>query len=291
MHESGGGGGKSDAGEGADLGGFGGGGGTAGGGGGVAGGGGGQSCTGTNSGCTYTVYAHSNTELYSLDLANKTLVDIGPFGVNDTMTDLAVAPDDTIYTVSKGSLYTANPTTGAATLVGTIKVCGSDNVALSMTPDGKLWLGDGAGAFCEVDISVSPPSVTKIGTLSSASPGLELSGDLVGIEDGTLFGTIIDATTSSSKTASTASNVLATIDPKTGLVIKQLGASGFPQLYGVAYAYGKVFGFTHDGTGRVITIDPTTGVGTLYNTFTDPTTKKGISFSGAGVNPKVNPIS
>lgn len=39
---------------------------------------------------------------------------------------------------------------------------------------------------------------------------------------------------------------------------------------------GQVFGFTHDGTGRVITIDPTTGVGRLFGTFTDPMTSKGI---------------
>ena len=45
-----------------------------------------------------------------------------------------------------------------------------------------------------------------------------------------------------------------------------------------------MFGFTHDGTGHVVTIDRTTGVGTLFATFTDPATNKGISFAGAGVN-------
>jgi hypothetical protein len=269
------------------LSGLGGGGGSGAGGGGAAGGG--AACTGGNAGCTYTVYAHSNTELYSIDLTNKTLVDIGSFKVSDSMTDLAVAPDDTIYTVTESNLYTANPTTGVATLVGSLKGCGMDNVALSMTPDGKLWLGDGAGSFCEVDISKSTPptlTVTVIGTLGS---GLVLSGDIVGVDDGTLYGTAIDTTSSTTKTTTTASNLLVTVDPTTGKVLTTVGATGFPQLYGVAYAYGKVFGFTHDGSGRVITIDPKTGVGTLFNTFTNA--GKGISFSGAGVNPKVNPIS
>ena len=57
----------------------------------------------------------------------------------------------------------------------------------------------------------------------------------------------------------------------------------------VAFALGKVFGFTHDGTGRVLTVDPTTGVGTLFNTFTDPTSHMPISFAGAGVNALVDP--
>jgi hypothetical protein len=45
-----------------------------------------------------------------------------------------------------------------------------------------------------------------------------------------------------------------------------------------------VFGFTHDGTGHVVQIDPTTGMSTMFATFTDPSTHQPISFAGAGVN-------
>jgi hypothetical protein len=48
-----------------------------------------------------------------------------------------------------------------------------------------------------------------------------------------------------------------------------------------------VLGFTHDGTGRVISIDTVTGKGSVYATFLDPATNKGISFAGAGVDPRV----
>lgn len=262
---------------------MGGGGGAAGGGGGGGGSGTGTDCTTNPSACTFTVYAHSNTVLYKIDFTANTLVTVGSFGVSDTMTDLAVAPDNTIYTVSKTKLYTASATDGHATVVGSIQTCGTDNVALSTTPDGKLWVGDGAGNFCEIDISVNPPTVKNIGMLGGT---MALSGDLVGVGDGTLYGTALDtANTTTSK-----NNVLVTIDPTTGKIATQIGPTGFPQLYGVAYAQGKVFGFTHDATGRVITIDPKTGVGTLYNTFNDPTTNKPISFSGAGVNSEVPPI-
>ncbi|MBD4281861.1 hypothetical protein GUH23_16830, partial [Xanthomonas citri pv. citri] len=58
-------------------------------------------------------------------------MEIGPFSTGsngDTMTDLAVAPDDTIYVVSQTTLYTASPTDGHVTSVGKITACGSDNV-------------------------------------------------------------------------------------------------------------------------------------------------------------------
>ena len=44
-----------------------------------------------------------------------------------------------------------------------------------------------------------------------------------------------------------------------------------------------------DGSGDVVTIDPKTGQGTIFNSFKDPTTNMGISFAGAGVNADVSP--
>jgi hypothetical protein len=87
-------------------------------------------------------------------------------------------------------------------------------------------------------------------------------------------------------------NLLVRIDPSTGQVVQTIGSTGFPKLFGVAFAQDKIFGFVHSNamntaTGQVIQIDPKTGVGTLYNTFMDPSTGMPISFSGAGVNAMV----
>jgi hypothetical protein len=221
-------------------------GGTAGGGGsagGTAGGGtaGGGQAGGGGDNSVYTVYAHSNTDLFTIDLANKTLVHVGAFNApsNDTIQDLAVAPNNVIYVIGAKTLYTADPNDGHVTSVASLGVCGTDTVALTTTPDGLLFAGDYYGAFCK---------------------------------------------------STEANNWLVKIDPSTGAITQNIGATGFPQLYGVAYAMGQVFGFTHDSSGRVITIDPQTGAGTLYNTFTDPTTSKPLSFAGAGVNSMVPPI-
>ncbi|HEX6838872.1 MAG TPA: hypothetical protein VF334_19975, partial [Polyangia bacterium] len=253
-----------------------------------AGGGGGQSgCEGQPGGC-YTVYAHSDTVLYSIDLNAKTLLTVGPFNApnKDVITDLAVGPDNTIYVVSKTNIYTASPTDGHVTLLGAISTCGSDNVAMSLTPDGKLLLGDFKGQICSVDITTNPPTVTQLGMMGS---GMALSGDMVAVADGTIYGTgylISDGNTKGTGL----NNVLVKLNPMTGQMTSQIGPTGFPKLFGVAYALGQVFGFTHDGSGDVVSIDPSTGKGTLFNSFKDPSTMMGISFAGAGVNPMVSPI-
>jgi hypothetical protein len=111
------------------------------------------------------------------------------------------------------------------------------------------------------------------------SDGMALAGDMVGIGDGTVFGTAYKLSDASSQD----NNVLVKIDVATG-VVTQVGPSGFPKLFGTSFQQNRVFGFTHDGTGRVVTIDTTTGIGTMFGTFMDPSTNRGISFAGAGVN-------
>jgi hypothetical protein len=240
---------------------------------------------GSNSG-SYSVYAHSDHTLYVVDLSAKTLDVVGPFhapsvkGTEDVITDLAVAPDNTIYVVSETAIYTADSHDGHVTQVGTTASCGTKTVALTTTPSGKIYAGDYSGALCEIDVSARPP-VVKSPTWMSG--GLALSGDLVAVDDGTVFGTAYRLSDSSGHGTQN-DNLLVKIDLASGAATVIGGGSGFPKLYGTSYAQGKVFGFTHDGTGDVVTIDPNTGAGSMYATFTDPSTGQGISFAGAGVN-------
>lgn len=249
-------------------------------------------CESEFSGC-YTVYAHTANVLYRIDLAKKLLVEVGPFnapevgGKEDTMTDLAVSPNDVIYVISKSSIYTADAQDGHVTLVGAVgdqlKNCGGDAVALTFMPDGKLYAGDHVeGNFCRINL-VPSPTVEKLGAIGG---GLGFAGDIVAVADGTIYATVWDP--SDAKTAK--NNSLAKIDPVTGAGLQTIGATGSGNLFGIAFEQGKVFGFTSDGSGNVVTIDPATGKGTVYGTFTDPNTGDGISFWGAGVNSRVEPI-
>ncbi len=234
----------------------------------------------------YSVYAHSDNTLYVIDLTTKALNTVGPFNAppagsatHDVITDLAVAPDGTIWAVSETALYTASAADGHVTKQGSLAACGARAVALTFTPAGKLYTGDFKGAICPIDTSGASPVVGAPVTLSN---GLALSGDLVAVGDGTVFGTLYKLADAANH-GTQASNVLGTIDLATGHVT-QLGATGFPKLFGVSFAHGMVIGFTHDGTGHAVQLDPTTGAGSVYATFLDPTTHMGISFAGAGVN-------
>jgi len=244
-------------------------------------------CGGLNN--CYSVYAHSDHTLYVIDLQQKTLVTVGNFNApqvpvgggtaEDVITDLAVAPDNTIYVISETAIYTADPNDGHVTMVGSLSACGNKTVALTTTPDGKIYAGDFSGALCQIDVSQSPPVVMAPVMMAD---NLALTGDMVAVDDGTVYGTAYNLADKANM-GTQANNLLVSVNLATGAVT-QLGQTGYPRLYGASFALGKVFGFTHDGTGRVIEIDRTTGAGTVFATFTDPGTGAGISFAGAGVN-------
>ena len=253
---------------------------------------------GTGSGCAdptscYTVYAHGDHDLYSINLATKTLVAVGPFNapdvlvsgkmVEDVITDLAVAPDNTIYVISHQAIYTASAKDGHVTLLGPLTDCGTFGVALTTMPDGNIYTADYSGAFCRIDVSMKPPVVTQVGSLGG---GLAVAGDLVGVADGTMYATAYKLSDKSGGSAN--NNLLVKIDPSNGMSMTTIGSTGYPKLFGVAFAMGQVFGFTHDDSGDVITIDPKTGKGKLWAQFNDPSTGQGIAFAGAGVNSMVS---
>jgi len=231
-------------------------------------------------GGSFTVYAHSDTVLYSVDVQAKTLNTVGNFNapMADPITDLAVAPDNTIYVISETALYTASATDGHVTKLGSLAACGSKGVALTTTPDGKLWTGDFMGTLCEIDTTQVPPVVRPPISMNN---NMALTGDFVAVADGTVFGTAYKKSDGSGQGTQN-NNLLVKIDIPTGTVT-QIGATGSPKLFGVAFAAGQVFGFTHDGTGNVVTIDVMTGVGTPFGTFKD-SSNQGISFGGAGVS-------
>jgi hypothetical protein len=235
-----------------------------------------QGCGGLDN--CYSVYAHSDTKLYVVDLMAKTLQLVGPFNApnNDVITDLAVAPDNTIYVISNTAIYTASATDGHVTKIGSLSACGTKGVALTTLPSGDIWTGDYSGALCKIDVSQMPPVVSAPVTMGS---GMALAGDLVAVDDGTVYGTAYKLSDQSTQN----SNILVTIDLATGAVTPK-GSTNAPKLFGTSFAQGQVIGFTHDQTGHVVSIDPTTGASTPFATFMDPSTNQPISFAGAGVN-------
>ncbi|HSQ65328.1 MAG TPA: hypothetical protein VLM85_19045, partial [Polyangiaceae bacterium] len=68
-----------------------------------------------------------------------------------------------------------------------------------------------------------------------------------------------------------------------------IGSVSAGHLFGLAYAGGKALAFSHDGSGEVVAIDPTSGSGTPLGAFSDPDTHTPVTFVGAAVSPTVTP--
>ena len=80
--------------------------------------------------------------------------------------------------------------------------------------------------------------------------------------------------------AGQSSDVIVSVDPKTGAVLSEVGpVTGYSSLYGLAGWQGVVFGF--DASGAVLSIDTTTGTATLI-------TQTNSAWWGAGVATRLN---
>jgi hypothetical protein len=112
--------------------------------------------------------------------------------------------------------------------------------------------------------------VTELGTYGS---GFDTAGDLVAVSDGTMFGI-----SAKGPGSSTTSNVLIKVDTKSAKGTG-VGPIGFDNVFGIAYAGGRVLAF--NTAGQIVRIDPKTGQGTLVATHT------GVKFWGAGTSPLV----
>ncbi len=169
------------------------------------------------------------------------VTDAGGLGVE--LTDVAAAPDGSVYAVGFDNLYRLDPATGVATAVGLLGV-GSVN-ALVVAPDGRLLAAQEAGQLVEVDPGTG--AATPIGAFGG---GLTSAGDLAFGPDGTLYAAAADGA---------AAGVLATVDPATGAATGVLDLPS-PEVYGLAFAGGELYGLaTAAGTscpiGALIHID------------------------------------
>lgn len=217
----------------------------------------------------YVMWAHSRDTLFSIHPDTFELTTIGTFGlpVDEDITDLAVTPDQTLYGISDTRLYTLDPDTGAATYVADVP--GLTNVGMTFLRTGELLATDDGGGVRRIN-----PATGEVTELDGYGGGYTTAGDLVAVGDGTMF-TICDG----GPECTWESNCLVTVDPVTGAAIARIGAIGFSQVFGAAYANGHVYAFTN--AGQLIEVDRTTGAGTLVRAY------DGISFWGAGVTPLV----
>lgn len=197
--------------------------------------------------------------------------DTGDTGDSGTV----VVPDEevateAVYVNTSSTLYSYDPTTGAATLIGDFYE-GSGAIAGGMTDiaidlDGIMYGGSYTALY---RINASTAECTFVATLDDEMTGLTFvsdgrlvgagagvsfvdtrtgrltplvgageyntSGDIIGLPDGMLYWTV------------TGGDALVQVDPDSGET-RRRGTIGVTGIYGLGYASGELLGFTSSGS-------------------------------------------
>lgn len=209
-----------------------------------------------NPGVETYVYAHTASTLYRVDPDTLAIEQIGDFSFSsgpDEMTDIAIDQTGRIIGISFGAVYRIDPLTAAATrLSGDLR--GGFN-GLSFVPADQLGqtgedvlvaTRNSDGVVFRVDPNTGATS--PIGDMA----GFASSGDLVSV-----------ATLGTLQTADNGFDAdrLVRLAPQSFQAAPIGTTIGFSDIWGIAYWKDRVFGFTNNG--EFVTIDPTTGEGTL----------------------------
>jgi hypothetical protein len=266
-----------------------------------------------------TIYANTDTELYSFDPMTNTVKDIGPFqglggGTGDNaVTDLAINGNNEIWVNTETAIYTAAlPMGGTGSVAVTKKhtisgMPGQKFFALAFAPMGVLGSGEGlvagdnAGNLYSIDANGAATLLGGFGNDSRGNPW-QLSGDIVFFtQNGSAVGLATIRSCPNNKCSLT-NDYLALIDVaalttafnshSTGTMLKQIYGTGttYGELFGVGAWQDKVYAFSRKHTtdagafpAELIAIDGT-GKGVSLQMFPNIT----AGWSGAGVTTKAS---
>lgn len=193
-------------------------------------------------GCQARAFAHDQSTLYDVRIPSGQVKTIG--ATNAGLTDIALHPNNTLYGIAFGALYTVNQMTGAASFsksLAAMSLNGAD-----VNPSNNTMYVSGGSSLYTLD-----PQSGAIAFVMSYPQGRTSSGDLaflgsrlVGTANGNGGDDLIEFDLGNKSS-------------------KILGAVGYMCVWGLA-AYGQtLYGLTCQG--RILSIDTTTGKGTQLN--------------------------
>lgn len=236
------------------------------------------------------VYAHDGrvtngggaatpSALYLLNSATLATTKIGMMPELDTqsLTDLAIDKNDNMFGITFDKLFSINPQTAAATLIGEMDI---DNAtSLSFVPSDIddpsspdiLVTASSFGDVVQIDPTTG--TTTPLGNYGTVN-GMQIvsSGDLFGVQGLGIYATVDVGTADGD-------DFLAKIDPVTWKATPIGLGTGFNKIFGLGFWGGVIYGFVDMGPGnggKMIQIDINTGVGTELSSSP-------IRWFGAGV--------
>jgi hypothetical protein len=196
------------------------------------------------------------------------------------MTDIAVDKNDHMVGVTLNKLYSVDASSGACTLIKDLSSSTHNPTSLSYIPSDLgdpnsadiLVTADSVGDVYQIDEMTG--SASKIGSYGgSGASRVVSSGDLIGVRGLGIYATVDVGTGSGTN------DYLARIDPTTWTATPIGSGTSYNNIFGLGFWAGTIYGFVDDKmshTGKIIKIDPTTGVGTEI-------LSSAIEWYGAGV--------
>ncbi len=219
------------------------------------------------------VYAHSASALYRVDPDTLAITKVGDFGWgsvgNDMMTDIAIDKTGMMIGISFDRVFRVDTNNAQTTLLSSnldgtfnglsfvpasqIGATGDDVLVGTRNSDGKVFR-----------IDPMTGAATQIGDMGAYTS----SGDLVAVDG---FGTMQTVTGGGFLGGNDSLARLA----QTSFSATPVGATGYGQIWGVAFWKSKIYGFTNGG--QFVLIDPVTGAGTMVSQT------QGVAWWGAAV--------
>jgi hypothetical protein len=205
------------------------------------------------------VYAHTSSQLYTMDVFNYDVALIGNFSFNQSagqVTDLAIDRWGVVYVITFNDLFVCHPQTADCYYLGDLPQ--SFN-GLTMVPPGVLDPDDdtligiaNSGAWYKMTLIGQQVQLMQIGQYGG---NMTSAGDVFSIDGEGTFGAV-------NKPGVNNGNVIVESDPLSGMVIAELAtAVGYTTIYGLAGWEGIIFAF--NSGGEIVSIDPADGTVTL----------------------------
>jgi len=201
------------------------------------------------------VYAHTSSKLFTMDVDDYDIVEIGSFTYdqnNSSVTDIALDRWGVLYAITFNDLFVCNPNDAKCYYLADLP---SSANGLTMLPPGVLDPDDDTlvaiaanGDWQKVTLIGNQAMLSKMGEYGQ---GYSSSGDVFSIADVGTYG-------ATNKSGVGNADVIVESDPLNGSVLEDISVlQGYTGVFGLAGWQGKIFAF--NSGGQVILVDPENG--------------------------------
>lgn len=227
------------------------------------------------------MFAHTKDALYTLDMQKQAMTKVGVFVFDKKkglVTDIALDQFRNLWAITFSDLFACDADTAKCKWVAKLpkEFNGLTFIPESLVPNSKQEALIGISESGDWNwIKPDGKGNATIQKLGKYGNGWLSSGDAFSVVGIGTFATL--------KKKSGGIDSLASIDPKTGKLLKVIGSTGVKGLYGFAWWADVFYGFAADG--KIYVIDVKTGKASPAASIATP---QGAKWWGAGVSTRAN---